>query len=138
MSAARKLREGSLVLKGATVADLLIEQPTKFQLVIDGTDGPSHRVDDPPIDSHCAMSETAASDVVLPSERQKFCAGCGCRVQLAVTHLDPSGTEMTLHCDADMVRAIVGARQVKFLSGPAGSQGQHALAEARCAGFASR
>jgi hypothetical protein len=62
MSAARKLREGSLVLKGATVADLLIEQPTKLQLVIDGTDSPSHRVDDPPIDSHRAMSETAASD----------------------------------------------------------------------------
>jgi hypothetical protein len=29
MSAARKLREGSLV-EGATVADLLIEQPTKI------------------------------------------------------------------------------------------------------------
>jgi hypothetical protein len=29
------------------VADLLIEQPTKFQLVVDGTGSPSHRVDDP-------------------------------------------------------------------------------------------
>ena len=29
-----------------------------------------------------------------------------CRIQLAVTLLDPSGTEMALHCDADMVRAI--------------------------------
>jgi hypothetical protein len=35
---------------------------------------------------------------------------------------------MALHCDADMVRPIVGARLVKFLSGPAGSQGQDALA----------
>ena len=55
--------------------------------------------------------------------------GCRrCRKQLAVTLLDPSGAEMALHCDADMVRSIVGARQVKFLSGPAGSQGQDALA----------
>ena len=61
-----------------------------------------------------------------------------CRVQLAVTLLDSSGAEMALHRDADMVRAIVGARQVKFLSGRAGSQSQHALTEARCAGFASR
>jgi hypothetical protein len=35
---------------------------------------------------------------------------------------------MALHCDADMVRAIVGARHVKLVSGPAGSQGQDALA----------
>jgi len=61
-----------------------------------------------------------------------------CRVQLAVTLLDPSGAEMALHCNPNMVRAIVGARHVKFLSGPAGSQGQDALAQARCAGFASR
>ena len=53
------------------MADLLIEQPTKFQLVIDGADSPSHRVDDPPIGSHRATSETAACGVVLPSERQK-------------------------------------------------------------------
>jgi len=55
--------------------------------------------------------------------------GCGryC-IQLAITLLDPSGAEMALHCDADMVRPIVGARLVKFLSGPAGSQGQDALA----------
>ena len=39
-----------------------------------------------------------------------------CRIELAVALLDPSGTEMALYCDADMVRAIVGARQVKFLS----------------------
>jgi hypothetical protein len=53
---------------------------------------------------------------------------CGrCRIQLAVSLLDPSGTEMALHCDADMVWAIVGACQVKFLSGPASSQGQDAL-----------
>ena len=64
---------------------------------------------------------------------------CGrCRIQLAVTLLNPSSTEMALHCDADMVWAIVGARQVKFLSSPAGSQRQDALAQARCAGFASR
>ena len=48
-------------------------------------------------------------------------------IQLAVTLLDPSGTEMALHCDADMVRAIVGARHVKFLSGSAGSQSKDAL-----------
>jgi hypothetical protein len=45
-----------------------------------------------------------------------------CRLQLAIALLDPSGTEMALHCNADMVRAIVGARHVKFLSGLAGSQ----------------
>ena len=61
-----------------------------------------------------------------------------CRVQLAVTLLDSSGAEVALHRDADMVRAIVGAGQVKFLSGPAGGQSQDALTEARCAGFASR
>ena len=54
---------------------------------------------------------------------------CGLgRIQLAVSLLDSSGAEMALHCDADMVRPIVGARLVKFLSGPAGSQGQDALA----------
>jgi hypothetical protein len=31
---------------------------------------------------------------------------------------------MALHCDADIVRTIVGARQVKFLSGLACSQSQ--------------
>jgi hypothetical protein len=45
---------------------------------------------------------------------------------------------MALHHDTDMVRAIVGARQVKFLFGPARSQGQDTLAQARCTGFASR
>jgi len=65
--------------------------------------------------------------------------GCRrCRKQLAVTLLDPSGAEMALHCDADMVRPIVGARQVKFRSSPACSQSQDALAQAWCAGFASR
>jgi hypothetical protein len=54
---------------------------------------------------------------------------CGLRrIQLAVPLLDPSGAEMALHHDPDMVRAIVGARQVKFLFGPAGSQGQDTLA----------
>ena len=61
-----------------------------------------------------------------------------CRVQLAVTLLDLSGAEMALHCDADMVRPIIGARQVKFLSSPAGGQSQDALAQTRCAGFACR
>jgi len=61
-----------------------------------------------------------------------------CRIQLAVSLLDPPRTEMALHCDADVVRAVVGARQVKFLSSPAGRQSQDALAQARCAGFASR
>src|SRR6516162_2182575 len=51
-----------------------------------------------------------------------------CRIQLAVALLDPSGTEMALHSDADMVRTIIGARQVKFLSGPAGSQVQDSFA----------
>ena len=65
--------------------------------------------------------------------------GCWrCRIQLAVSLLDPPRTEMALHCDADVVRAVVGARQVKFLSSPAGSQSQDALAQARCAGFACR
>ena len=65
--------------------------------------------------------------------------GCRrCRIQLAVTFPDPSGAEMALHCDADMVRPIVGTREVKFLSGPAGSQGQDPLAQARRAGRASR
>jgi hypothetical protein len=45
---------------------------------------------------------------------------------------------MALHCNADMVRAIIGARLVKFLLGFAGSQGQDALAQARCARFAFR
>ena len=55
--------------------------------------------------------------------------GCRrCRKQLAVTLLDPSGAEMALHCDTDMVWAIVGAGQVKFLSGLAGRQGQDAFA----------
>ena len=41
---------------------------------------------------------------------------------IAVTLLDPPRTNMALHCDADMVRAIAGARQVKFLLGPARSR----------------
>ena len=64
-----------------------------------------------------------------PSSGSDIYFVCGlCRIQLAVTLLNPPRTEMALHCDADMVRAIVGARQVKFLSGPTGSQGQDALA----------
>ena len=84
MSAARKLRRDPW-LKGATVADLLIEQPTKFQLVIDGADSPSHRVDDPPIGSHRATSETAACGVVLPSERQKSTQACRLRSRMPST-----------------------------------------------------
>jgi hypothetical protein len=38
---------------------------------------------------------------------------------------------MTLHRDADMVRAIAGARHIKFLSGLPGGQGENALAEVR-------
>ena len=59
---------------------------------------------------------------------------CACYVagdvaySLPFAFLDPSGAEMALHCDADMVRAIVGARHVKFGSGLAGSQGQDAVA----------
>jgi hypothetical protein len=60
---------------------------------------------------------------------REYLLRCGlCGIQFTVTLLDPSGTEVALHCDADMVRAIVWAHQVKFLSGPAGSQGQDALA----------
>ena len=51
-----------------------------------------------------------------------------CRIQFAVSLLDSSGAEMALHCDADMVRTIVGASHVKLLSGPTGSQCQDALA----------
>ena len=49
-------------------------------------------------------------------------------IQFAVALLDPSSAEMALHGDADMVRPIVGARQIKLLSGPTGSQCQDALA----------
>jgi len=71
--------------------------------------------------------------LVAPTEFRSGCRarlfGSGrCRIQLAVSLPDPSGTEMALHCDADMVWAIVGTCQVKFLSGPASSQGQDALA----------
>src|SRR6266446_10911074 len=64
---------------------------------------------------------------------------CGrCRVEFAVALLDPSRADMALHRHADMVRSIVGARHVKFLPALAGSQSQDALAETRCAEFASR
>jgi len=71
------------------------------------------------------------------------CRGCllccgRCRIQFAVTLLDPSRADMTLYHHADMVRAIAGTCRVKFLAGLAGSQGKDALAEARRAGFASR
>jgi hypothetical protein len=42
--------------------------------------------------------------------------------------LDSSSAEMALHYDANVVRAIVGARHIKFLTGPAGSEGQDAFA----------
>jgi hypothetical protein len=65
--------------------------------------------------------------------------GCGrCRIESAVALLDPSRADMALYRHADMVRAIVGARHVKFLPGLAGSQSQDALAETRCAEFTSR
>jgi hypothetical protein len=51
--------------------------------------------------------------------------------------MDPFVTLTAAACHADMVRAIAGTCRVKFLSGLAGSQGKDALAEARCAGFAS-
>lgn len=50
-------------------------------------------------------------------------------MEFAVALLDPSRADMALHRHADMVRAIVGARQVEFLPGLAGSQSQDALAE---------
>jgi hypothetical protein len=78
------------------------------------------------------LADVSAGCRVRPLSCGQYC------IQLTVSLLDPSGTEMALHCDADMVWAIAGARQVKFLSGPASSQGQDALAQARCAGFAFR
>jgi hypothetical protein len=61
-------------------------------------------------------------EVVTESGRRVCLLGCRlCRKQLAVTLLDPSGAEMALHCDADMIRSIVGARQAKFLVGIRGS-----------------
>jgi hypothetical protein len=71
--------------------------------------------------------------LVAATEFRSDCSAqpLGCRryrIELAVTLLHPSGTKMALHCDPDMVRAIVGARQVKFLSSPPGSQGQDAFA----------
>src|SRR5215469_16263216 len=86
----------------------------------------------------------ALLDVLVPATefRSDYPAQpLGCRlyrIQLAVALLHPSGTKMALHCDADMVWAIVGAHQVKFLSGSPGSQGQDAFAEGRRAGFACR
>ena len=73
------------------------------------------------------------------------CRGCllcrgRCRIQFAVTLLDPSGADMALHRDADMVWAIAGTCRVKLLSGFAGGQGKNTLAQAQasCTGSASR
>ena len=60
--------------------------------------------------------------------RVRLLRGVRWSIQFAVALLDPSSAEMALHGDADMVRPIVGARQVKLLSGPTGSQCQDALA----------
>jgi hypothetical protein len=92
------------------------------------------------VDVPLALVEYARGRRRVPSSGCRVrLLGCGrCRIQLAVTLLDPSGAEMALHCDADMVRTIVGARSIKFLPGLACSQSQDALAQARCAGFASR
>ena len=57
-------------------------------------------------------------------------------MEFAVALLDPSRADMALHCHADMVRAIVGARQVEFPPGLAGSQSQDA--QTRRAEFTSR
>jgi hypothetical protein len=55
--------------------------------------------------------------------------GCGQRrIQLAVALLDTSGTDMALYRNAYVVRAIVWARRVQFLSGLAGSQAQYVRA----------
>src|SRR6516165_8393129 len=86
----------------------------------------------PRVDVSLVLVEHARGRRRVPSPgcrvRLLYCRRC--RVQLAVTLLDPSGAKMALHCDADMVRPIVGARLVEFLSGPAGSQCQDAFAEA--------
>src|SRR6516162_10346643 len=70
---------------------------------------------------------------LLPPSSGSRCRVCllrcrRCRIQLVLTLLDPPGTEMALYSDADMVRSIVGACQVKLLSGPAGSQSQDSFA----------
>jgi hypothetical protein len=77
---------------------------------------------------------------LIPNSGCRVCLlGCGQRrIQLAVALLDTSGTDVALYRNAYVVRAIVWARRVKFLSGLAGSQAQYALAETWCAGFASR
>lgn len=59
-------------------------------------------------------------------------------MEFAIALLDPSRADMALYRHTDMIRAIVGARQVQFLPGLAGSQSQDALAETRCAEFTSR
>src|SRR5215472_7566755 len=84
----------------------------------------------------CRLARCPSDPIWVAVAATEFRSGCRvrplscgrCRIQLAVALLDPSGTEMALHCDADMVWAIVGTCQVKFLSGPASSQGQDALA----------
>ena len=82
----------------------------------------------PCVDVSLALVERARRRYRVPFRLSRVPARCGlCGIQFTVTLLDPSGTEVALHCDADMVRAIVGTRQVKFLSGPTGSQGQDAL-----------
>ena len=93
--------------------------------------------------SHREFARLSKALASRPRSSGSGCRAClprcrQCRIQLTVTLLDPSGTEMALHRNPNMVRAIVGARHVKFLSGLAGSQSQDALAQARCAGFASR
>ena len=83
--------------------------------------------------SHREFARLSKALASRPRSSGSGCRAClprcrQCRIQLTVTLLDPSGTEMALHWDTDMVRAIVGARHVKLLSGPACSQGQDALA----------
>src|SRR5215472_19133768 len=94
-----------------------------------GPSDPSRRATD-------TTSIPRAAKLTCACGRQRFIAGYRvrllrrgrCSIQFAVALLDASGAEMALHSDADMVRSIVGARQVKLLSGPTGSKCQDALA----------
>src|SRR3984893_12148404 len=56
--------------------------------------------------------------------------GGRCRIELAVSLLDPPRADVALHRDADMIWAIAGTCRIKFLSGFAGGQGKNTLAQA--------